>query len=77
MDYWTGEVNRTLSAAGVPSIMTFEYVPFGNAYYAIDKCKSFTYPDTRFCWANITYASKPTDDSVFDGKLVCQHGEHP
>ena len=57
--------------------MTFEYVPFGNAYYAIDKCKSFTYPDTRFCWANITYASKPTDDSVFDGKLVCQHGEHP
>ena len=37
-------------------------------------CKKYTYPDTRFCWANATYASKPTDDSVFDGKLVCQHG---
>ena len=54
--------------------MTFEYVPFGNAFYAIDSCKKYTYPDTRFCWANTTYASKPTDDSVFDGKLVCQHG---
>jgi hypothetical protein len=48
------------------------YVPFGNAYYAIAPCSHFTYPDLRFCWANATFANKP---GVFDGKLVCQHGE--
>lgn len=51
--------------------MDFEYVPFGNAYYAIKKCSHFTYPDTRFCWANATYANEP---GVFDGPLICQHG---
>ena len=45
------EVNTTLSAEGIDTIANFEYVPFGNAFYAIDACKSFQYPDTRFCCA--------------------------
>lgn len=48
-----------------------EYVPFGNAYYAIKECAKYQYPDTRFCWANATQANKP---GVFDGPLICQHG---
>jgi interferon gamma-inducible protein 30 len=51
--------------------MEYEYVPFGNAFYAIQQCKQFQYPDTRFCWANATYANRP---GVFDGELICQHG---
>jgi len=48
-----------------------EYVPFGNAYYAIKACAKYQYPDTRFCWANATFAGEP---GVFDGPLICQHG---
>lgn len=65
------EVNATLSAKGIESIMDFEYVPFGNAYYDIKECKGLQYPDSRFCWENATYANKP---GTFDGELVCQHG---
>jgi len=60
-----------LAAAGISDIIDFEYVPFGNAFYAIKECAHFQYPDTRFCWANATFAGKA---GVFDGDLVCQHG---
>ena len=52
--------------------MNFTYVPFGNAYYAIKPCQGLQYPDSRFCWENATQQGKP---GVFDGELICQHGD--
>ena len=71
-------VNATVSAAGVSDIMDFEFVPWGNAYYATvtgnktyDRGPGMTSWLTQ-CGMGKAPGSVPAD--CWTGPILCQHG---
>ena len=71
----TSDLNNTLSAAGVASILNLNVYPWGNAYYNIQACGAALFYDktTMFCWIkNCGAANAPAD--CFSAPILCQHG---
>ena len=57
------------------SLVNFDFVAFGNAYFGTDFCGSGPYdPDERTCFYEKCVTPKnPTEDGCFDGDVVYQH----
>jgi hypothetical protein len=58
--------------------VSFQYVPWGNAYFATNACGNGPYSSTeRACWYDKCIASSSDDDDneCFGGKTVYQHSE--
>ena len=71
-------VNETVSAAGVRAIMDFEFVPWGNAYYAaVTGNKTYDRGPGLTSWLEQCGMGKapgsvPAD--CWSGPILCQHG---
>ena len=71
-------VNETVSAAGVRAIMDFEFIPWGNAYYAaVTGNKTYDRGPGMTSWLEQCGMGKapgsvPAD--CWSGPILCQHG---
>jgi hypothetical protein len=69
-------VNETFSAPGVPAIMDFDFVPWGNAYFAaVTGNKTYDRGPGMTSWleqCGMGVKSPPAD--CFTGEILCQHG---
>jgi len=76
-----GALNRTLTSEGIASMLRFDYLPFGNAFFTTKDCPSTTYNSaSRHCFNNHcgparAAAGSPLSEECFRGALVCQHGQ--
>lgn len=71
-----GPLNHTLAVA--PSLVDFDFVPWGNAYYVTSDCGGTGSYDltARQCFnskCGLGAASPPSD--CYSGNIVCQHGK--
>lgn len=74
-----GGLNETLTAEGVWDIISYEMVPWGNAYFNTKSCGTSSYDkNAMFCWVRECGkgASQPLPDDCFSAPEMCQHGEH-
>mmetsp|Transcript_42406 Transcript_42406/g.83317 ORF Transcript_42406/g.83317 Transcript_42406/m.83317 type:complete len:283 (+) Transcript_42406:44-892(+) len=71
-----GDLNRTLSAAGILDILDFDFIAFGNAYYLQEECPG--YPNYSRTAGVACYQKKCSVDDApaacTAGPVVCQHG---
>jgi len=72
----SANVNATFSAPGVPEIMDFDFVPWGNAYFAaVTGNKTYDRGPGMTSWleqCGMGVKSPPAD--CFTGEILCQHG---
>ena len=76
----SGPLNATFSAAGVPEIMDFDFVPWGNAYYNTKKCHTWGFDKEKgmTCWVKECGGDNPPDDCFTTSPMhgiLCQHGK--
>lgn len=71
-----GAANKTLESDAIMAITTFDYIPWGNAYYNIQECPGTpgTYDrNVRMCWLTKCNSANPPAD-CYNGTVTCQHG---
>jgi len=76
-DLIQGELNETLTAEGIFSVLTYEFVPFGNAYYPQSDCpgeKVYNRNEGVPCWQEKCGNVNGQPSSCFAGDPICQHG---
>jgi len=78
--FLVGPLNQTLSVAGDVKSVSFEYFPWGNAYYTTSKCKGGGAYDilSRKCWDSNCGRDAPNNapaDCFGPGELICQNGQ--
>lgn len=77
-DFVAGGLRETLHAPGVAPLLDLEVFPWGNAYFATQKCGGVGEYSVqiRHCYDNVCGRdAKERPSDCFQGKPICQHGE--
>lgn len=65
-----------INAEGVADAIDFDYIPFGNNYFATAACGGAPYNSTvRHCWSKACYDAAAPAPDCFKGTIVTQHGD--
>ena len=73
-----GDLNETLTAEGIWDVLTYNFVPFGNAYYPQSDCpgsKIYSRNQGVPCWQEKCGNATAQPAECFEGEPLCQHGD--
>jgi len=72
----TDTLKTTLDAEGILDIISYNFYPWGNAYYNTTKCGTSSYDKQvgMTCWEQECGGESP-DADCFQGTVLCQHGD--